>query len=417
MKKKLSILMALLMMFSVFTVKPFASNEFENVSSHNNDEWYDWYKSLSPDEQRAVNYNTRKYENKLSIKEDFNSSFEFSKAQKIRIGGVENPLLQEFKSQEDSLDTVKQKCKTLIGNLQKYYKLEDLREDNWEEYEEVLYSSLDEKEYNHIFNEENYEFRFLRSFFDIFENKYKNDKVKDLVSTLEAGSNTINGKEAELIIAKNLPYFAPFAEQVFDSCMSGNSLETDKELKDEYYPDARVAISNLDAAIIYAGKYAKTPNIDSYHYFRRGDCTNFVSQILEAGGVRQEVYDSEYLGWWHKYNPKAWWGKHTHSRSWTMADTFARYMGVILTRTNHRNFSANVHKGTIIAGDFQDDGDWDYTAFVTAADSYAGNYGGMKYYDYKVAQHTGNYHEWTSSNANNWEYIGLDGGRYGRIRH
>ena len=129
--------------------------------------------------------------------------------------------------------------------------------------------------------------------------------------------------------------------------------------------------------------------------------------------ANQEVYDSVHSIWWHKYNPNAWLTKHTHSRSWTMADTFCRYMGIILTTTSHYSFSTNVFKGSIIAQDVSDDGDWDHVGFVTAADNYVGSYG---YYDYKVAQHTGNYHLWTSNSGHHWEDLESNGGRYGRIR-
>ena len=53
----------------------------------------------------------------------------------------------------------------------------------------------------------------------------------------------------------------------------------------------------------YASAHATSPNTPDYYYFSHGDCINFVSQILEASGVSQDVYDSVYSGWWHKYNP------------------------------------------------------------------------------------------------------------------
>ena len=57
---------------------------------------------------------------------------------------------------------------------------------------------------------------------------------------------------------------------------------------------------------------------------------------------------------------------------------------------------------------------WEHMAFVTAVDNYVGN--SYRYYDYKVVQHTNNYHLWTSNSGNGWEDVGSDGGRYGRIR-
>jgi hypothetical protein len=44
----------------------------------------------------------------------------------------------------------------------------------------------------------------------------------------------------------------------------------------------------------------------------------------------------------------------------------------------------------------------------------AGTYNGSTYYDYKVAQHTNNYHAWTSSSTNGWET--LTNVTYARVR-
>lgn len=70
--------------------------------------------------------------------------------------------------------------------------------------------------------------------------------------------------------------------------------------------------------------------------------------------------------------------------------------------------------GTFVVADFQNDGDWDHCGFVTQRDNYVGSSYG--YYDYKIAQHTSNYHAWASSSENNWENIGNDGGKYARVR-
>lgn len=38
-------------------------------------------------------------------------------------------------------------------------------------------------------------------------------------------------------------------------------------------------------------------------------------------------------------------------------------------------------------------------------DSYKATYNGRVYYDFKVAQHTTDYHLWVSNNSNNWEVL------------
>lgn len=37
----------------------------------------------------------------------------------------------------------------------------------------------------------------------------------------------------------------------------------------------------------YAEKYALTPNTKEYPYFENDDCANFISQVLEAGGMKK----------------------------------------------------------------------------------------------------------------------------------
>ncbi|MCY6485269.1 amidase domain-containing protein [Clostridium aestuarii] len=44
---------------------------------------------------------------------------------------------------------------------------------------------------------------------------------------------------------------------------------------------------NRQAAKRYAEKYALIPNTKEYPYFEQDDCTNFVSQVLKAGGMQE----------------------------------------------------------------------------------------------------------------------------------
>lgn len=351
-----------------------------------------------------------------SIKTEFGQMFEFDDSRTISLRGITNKMFIEFDSQEDALYKIKNRCFDILDKIKGQYNLDDLSEANWQDYYEGLYSIIDDAGDILDISETDYEYRFLRAFFDIYENKFKNDKVDEL-SSVDLSSRVIdNGEEkiASEVIANNLPYQSNFSKEYFEKLNVYEDYipDSDKIIEEKNNLELRVAI-DVESAVSYASAHATSPNTPDYYYFSHGDCTNFVSQILEASGVSQDVYDSVYSGWWHKYNPNAWMNKHTHSRSWTKADTFARYMGVILTRTNHRNFSANVFRGSLIAGDWQDDGDWEHMAFVTNADNYVGSYG---YYDYKVAQHTSNYHLWTSNSGNGWENVGSDGGRYGRIR-
>ena len=335
-----------------------------------------------------------------SIKPEFDEMFEMNDSKTVTLKGITNKMFIEFKSQDDALNKVKRKCADLIGKLQQQYGLAELSEANWEEYYGYLYAILDDK--NSKFNIDEYEYDFLNAFFDIYENKYKNDIVDKLALKDFSAKTMVLGeyRSVDEVIAENLPYESEFSLEYFN----------------KYNLSELRATINISAAISYAKTYANKPNQPSYHYFWTGDCTNFVSQVLEAGGVKQVVTNNEASGWWHKriYDPHSWIGKHKHSISWISANTFARYMGVVFTTKNHKNFSTNIHKGSIIASDNDNDGDWDHIGFVTAVDNHIGSYG---YRDYKVAQHTNNYHLWTSDSDNKWEKVAAKGGKYARIRN
>lgn len=162
----------------------------------------------------------------------------------------------------------------------------------------------------------------------------------------------------------------------------------------------------MNGAIAYAQRYARTPNYGSYKYFDGADCTNFVSQILEAGGESQGIF------WWHKNQA----GNHTHSRSWINANVFITHRRLRYTTTNHYEFSRQIRQGSIIAFDEGSDRQWEHVAFVVEADDYKANYHGKVYFDYKVAQHTNNYLEWASAPHVGWDSLEDKGYTYGIVR-
>lgn len=65
-----------------------------------------------------------------------------------------------------------------------------------------------------------------------------------------------------------------------------------------------------------------------------------------------------------------------------------------------KHFQNKVSKGKFIAYDSEADGKWNHVAFVTAIGSQKSNYR-----DFKIAQHTKNYHAWVSSDTNGWENV------------
>jgi len=84
---------------------------------------------------------------------------------------------------------------------------------------------------------------------------------------------------------------------------------------------------NRDLAVTYATSYALTPNPE-YRYFpsinnNSGDCSNFISQCLNAGGLPMN-YNSKSM-WWYNHgtlNTK----DDTWSVSWAVANSLYWYL-------------------------------------------------------------------------------------------
>ncbi|HAB66305.1 MAG TPA: hypothetical protein DCE23_02955 [Firmicutes bacterium] len=317
----------------------------------------------------------------------------------ILINGVENPLYCTFENKTDSLQKIQNKVPKILATIAKRYSLEPINEYNWQSYKDGMFMLLEETE---EFGERSEEFRILAAFFDVYEDYDKNQEILDLVNKINLKQKSFNENANDGIeLGMLLPYYAPLSKNA-SRIVSKTSMA--KKI-------------HVPSAVTYATNHATNPNKAAYYYFSRGDCTNFTSQILEATGVQQAVYDSEYSGWWHKVTNTGFLGskEHKHSRSWTMADTFARYMGVGYSTTNHESFSSNLQAGDFIALDKTNNGSWDHMGFVTETGGGVCTSTG-NFINYRVAQHTKNYHEWLTSDKNGWELAGADGGKYARVR-
>jgi hypothetical protein len=77
--------------------------------------------------------------------------------------------------------------------------------------------------------------------------------------------------------------------------------------------------------------YARNP---FYENFGANNCTNFISQILRAGGEKWMRWDhSGSEAWWYKRevpwepeNELEWYGPAFHSRNWPLADELPRFL-------------------------------------------------------------------------------------------
>ncbi len=305
----------------------------------------------------------------------------------ITINGEENPLYCTFSNKESALEKFKALVPRLVDLAATVGGLDELSDDNWEEYRRFIGIATTDIETYKDFSDD---LLISNSFFDIYENDDANAEIEKYVNS---GNRMRSNSEEQFELGLMLPNYAPIVE---------------REQKKIAKAISRASI-NTSAAVSYAIRYAFTPNTSEYGYLDGVDCTNFVSQILEAGGVQQEVYNDKYSGWWHKNGLLG----HSYSRSWTLSDTFVRYMGVGYTTTNHNSFSLNIAKGDFISLDENNDGQWDHMGFVADHKPLVQLVNGQ-YSDYMVAQHSSNYLLWASHANNNWPR--QNGAKYARVR-
>lgn len=331
--------------------------------------------------------------------------------QQLIVEGESFDLLPTFDDPTHALTAIKEKASTVLSALQKAYGLEELSGSNWKDYYEGLTEMLGRDDCPEWYSEDNHELMALRAFFDIYENDEDNADIRACAEQL-ADAKKLHLDNEEEAIGNELALLLPD-----QSILHQRSAECDALIDSvsEVKASTGKAMSgyNTTKAISYAKRHATSINSHVYAYFKNGDCTNFASQILEQAGIKQVPNSSVYKGWWHKrrITPRSI-AVHTHSNSWTVADTFCRYMGVGYKTRNHVAFSKNIKAGDFIAADWTSDGRYDHVGFVAAK----GQKTPQGYYDYLVAQHTSNYLRWASSSGNGWDQAIRAGGTLARIR-
>lgn len=324
----------------------------------------------------------------------------------IMVNSEEVALYEQFKNQEEALEAFLVDYEDQIELIQQAFDLEDINVNNAKNYAACvrgIYDVLDEVPQEYADCQVS-----MEQFFDLFENAEQNDEIMDLVDSLGDSTATIftfsnNTMDDNEICELNL--LLPYT----------STIEVDADL---VQPCAASGI-NVTQAISYATTYATSPNTPTYDYYYgvlNGDCTNFLSQILYHSGVSQVVTSSVSSGWWHKRWDLNGSITHEHSNSWIRADAFCKYMGVYGRYSSVSTFSSKLSKGDIIAYDTNGDGDYNHMGFITDSRSYSSTYGNYTYYDFKVAQHTRDYHAWASSDTNNWETLGDSGYIYAIIK-
>jgi len=111
-------------------------------------------------------------------------------------------------------------------------------------------------------------------------------------------------------------------------------------------------------AVEYADKYATSPN-DDYRYYDDNDCTNFVSQSLEAGKkpYRNDTRTSDnawYYGWY------TW----TTSYTWAASNNLFRHLQNHTDSEIITDFTL-LQKGDLIYMDYNNSGTFDHTMIIS----------------------------------------------------
>lgn len=151
---------------------------------------------------------------------------------------------------------------------------------------------------------------------------------------------------------------------------------------------------NRERAAAYVLKFAQTPNPAYADYSGYGgDCTNFVSQVLHAGGMPMtSPLRSPPLSSWYYYSPN--WGMG-RSATWTSAQAFSGYWA----GAKHRANACKIY----LAADFNEIEKWqEISGFIELGDvvQYASPLSGAAYHsqavcsittaEISVGQHTAN---------------------------
>lgn len=137
------------------------------------------------------------------------------------------------------------------------------------------------------------------------------------------------------------------ADQTIGDIREENQEASNKiiEAAEQVQPDAvkpRFSSYDLTAARNYAKTYAIEPNMQYLYYDT--DCTNFASQILNAGGMKQNSK-------W-KYSPLSGTGANSPFRAWVNAHTFTEYWSLERGFLGPACTSLSQVKSSADAGDF-----------------------------------------------------------------
>lgn len=262
-----------------------------------------------------------------------------------------------YENPEESLKKFKQTYSMELNEIQEKEGLDELSNNNYQDYYQILQETGEEYFGNEHIND-------VYSFFDIYENNDQNQKLISAINKYNL-SKTSRMSQEDLIM--EIMTYVPIYNENMDTYSAITRAQTNEII---HLQDINVA-----KASSYAKKYAVNPN-KAYTYYGK-DCTNFVSQIAYAGGLRGGIASVT----WKPY-----------TRAWINANTFCGIWGKRDKSTKWNTFVKKLNPGDFIATDFGGDGVIDHMAYVAAN----GSTSSSKY----IAQHTDNYYE--KSETTNW---------------
>lgn len=164
--------------------------------------------------------------------------------------------------------------------------------------------------------------------------KQMNDKVssKEKINYIDELCKEYNMDDSASFVSKS-------KKEAFLSTVSQTAKEASLSTVSQ---TANAASYSVSAASKYALDHALNPS-SSYHYYEGLDCTNFISQCLKAGGIKQHTGTA--------YSGNCWFYKTSTNRSssWTGAKEFRNYVTGASSKINMPSSSwEKVDNGDII---------------------------------------------------------------------
>lgn len=323
-------------------------------------------------------------ENIKNIKKDLiksvNNNFEDNRNIKIEkaiiIKDKAFTLYPEYIDKNKELTNIKIRCNRYLNILSDYYVLDEISDENWEDYYYCMKRYLGEEDRDMTYNETSREYVELQQFFDIYENTDANINIQREVGKIHSINDIKNNKKLVNELPRDIIKY-----------LNRNS-STNITLGQ---------VENFDVihATLYARKYATSPNKKVYKTCK-ADCTNFASQIINIGGVQMSNE-------WKAYSKSKKSGEYTkYTFAWCNADGFVKYHGTSSVYDNFAGVTRDAKVGNIIAYDTTNDNDWDHVGYIVDTKEYSENLG---YTDLEIAQHSRDYCAWISDNENGWDTL------------